>query len=82
MEQTRKLPITFNCIPAGCEALVAAAAGEGQLLFKMRGQETDAVPVKQVEDSLKKYAREIVAASESNGYAMSPETFAMIWARV
>jgi hypothetical protein len=70
-----KLPIVFNNIPAGCEALVESARQPARLEFTLRkGQDTPTI-----EDSVKQFAREVVAANESNGYRMSIGTFLDLW---
>jgi hypothetical protein len=67
----------FNNIPPEAAALVEAAKGQPRLEFTSRNAET----VETTKDSFKQYAREVVAATEKTGYAMSIGTFLDLWAK-
>jgi hypothetical protein len=84
--ETRTYPI-FNKCPAEYLHLVEAAIARGAANSNMlkASDPTPQATVKSdtptIEDShsLKQYAREVVAANESNGYRMSIGTFLDLW---
>jgi hypothetical protein len=68
----------FNNVPSEAAALVESARSQApRLEFTSRNGETPET----TKDSFKRYAREVVSASEKNGYRMSVGTFLDLWAK-
>jgi hypothetical protein len=73
---TMKHPFSvFANVPDEALPLIEAARGQkSRLEFTSRGEAPETT-----KDSFRQYAREVVAASEKNGYAMSMGTFLDLW---
>jgi hypothetical protein len=70
-------------MPAQFRALYQQSAQqEPRLEFRLRNQANSAgaLTLKQlIDEHARQYAREVVAANESNGYRMSLQTFLALW---
>jgi hypothetical protein len=73
----------MKTIPAQFRALYEQSEQqEPRLEFRLRNHANSAGalnPERQIDDHYKNYAREVVAAKESNGYRMSLQTFLALW---